>query len=123
MFQTAFQINAFQNDAFQIAAVPPIVIIGDTHDGDYHKKKFEDEIAKKLQRKKSIIEAYEFLVEGKIPEVAEIVEPFVQAHKEPSNTVYIPQINFDAFLKDIDRVERLWNLYLDIEDEEFLLLS
>lgn len=123
MFQTAFQIDAFQNDAFQIAAVPPIVIIGDTHDGDYHKKRFKAETEEKLQRKKSIIEAYEFLVEGKVPEVAEIVEPFVQAHKEPSNKVYVPQINFDAFLEDIDRVERLWNLYLDIEDEEFLLLS
>jgi hypothetical protein len=33
MFQTAFQVNAFQNNAFQIAAIPPEPSGIDTHDG------------------------------------------------------------------------------------------
>lgn len=33
MFQTAFQANAFQNNAFQISGVPPTPSTIDTHDG------------------------------------------------------------------------------------------
>ena len=33
MFQTAFQANAFQNNAFQISEVPPTPSTIDTHDG------------------------------------------------------------------------------------------
>ena len=33
MFQTAFQANAFQNNAFQISGVPPTPSLMDTHDG------------------------------------------------------------------------------------------
>ena len=33
MFQTAFQANAFQNNAFQISGIPPTPSLMDTHDG------------------------------------------------------------------------------------------
>lgn len=33
MFQTAFQVNAFQNNAFQISVIPPEPSVVDTHDG------------------------------------------------------------------------------------------
>jgi len=33
-----------------------------------------------------------------------------------------PSIDFDKFLKDLDRVERLWNEYLEMEDEDLMVL-
>lgn len=116
----AFQSNAFENDAFQILEAP-IIILGDTHDGIYWKKKDEEEIAANQRRKKQVVEAYEFLVEGKSPVVDEIVAPFVKEAKKSRN-IDIPQIDFDKFLDDMERVDRLWQEYLKMDDEEVLLL-
>jgi hypothetical protein len=119
---TAFQANAFQNNAFQIAVVPPTpILIDDTHDGIFWKKKDEEEIAANQRRKKQVLEAYEFLVEGKSPVVDEIVAPFVKEAKKSRKTD-IPQIDFDKFLDDMERVDRLWQEYLKMDDEEILLL-
>jgi len=116
----AFQSNAFENDAFQILETP-IIILGDTHDGIFWKKKDEEEIAANQRRKKQVLEAYEFLVEGKSSVVDEIVAPFVKETKKSKKTD-IPQIDFDKFLDDMERVDRLWQEYLKMDDEEILLL-
>lgn len=118
---TAFQSNAFQNNAFQID-VTPIIVIGDTHDGDYkkrHKKLIDDERDQRRKRRESIIHAYERLVEGK-PEVAEeIVAPFVKpATKKRAE----PELDFDRLLASVTRTEALWRAYLDMDDEEVLML-
>ena len=114
---SAFQSSAFQNNAFQIGAVPIIVI--DTHDGDYLKKRFDDE-AKRAHRKKSdIIRAYERLVEGKSDVVEEIVAPFVMQTKRRTQT---PRIDFDKMLGDFDRIEELWAAYIEMDDQDVLAL-
>ena len=64
------------------------------------------------------------IVEGK-PEVAkELVSGFEVKTKNKNNKQQktIPNIDFDKFIKDLDRVERLWNEYLEIEDEDLLVL-
>ena len=118
---TAFQSNAFQTNAFQIDGAPPIIIIGDTHDGKYWKKRDEEEIAAKQRRKRQVVEAYEFLVEGKSPVVEEIIAPFVKEVKKAKSSD-IPRIDFDKFLNDMERVDRLWQEYLKMDDEEVLML-
>lgn len=117
---TAFQSDAFQNSAFQIEAGPVILI--DTHDGDYKKrtkKLIDEERARIARRRKSVIHAYERLVEGK-PEVAEeIVAPFIKpATKKRAE----PELDFDRLLASITRTEALWRAYIDMDDEEVLML-
>lgn len=105
----------------------PIVIVDDTHDGDYikrRKKLFDEEIQRVARRREDIIAAYERIVEGK-PEIAkELVADFEIKPKKSKNkeAVLRPNIDFDKFTKDLARVERLWNLYLEIEDEDLLVL-
>ena len=72
------------------------------------------------RRRKDIIEAFEVLVEGKDPIVEEIVEEFTVAKATPSVTK--PRIDYDKLLRNLDAVERLWNAYIDMDDEEILLL-
>ena len=105
----------------------PIIVVDDTHDGDYIKKRkklFDEEIQRVARRREDIIAAYERIVEGK-PEIAkELVAGFEAKpkNKDNKNQVLRPRIDFDKFAKDLDRVERLWNLYLEIEDEDLLVL-
>ena len=111
-----------------VTFVPQPIIIGDdTHDGDYikrRKKLFDEEIQRVARRREDIIAAYERIVEGK-PEIAkELVAGFeVKAKTSKSKKEVLRQrVDFDKFVKDLDRVERLWNLYLEIEDEDLLVL-
>ena len=56
MFQTAFQVNAFQNNAFQIVIVPPTPSGLDTHDGftreEIRRAKAIDKKMRQLQEKR-----------------------------------------------------------------------
>ena len=56
MFQTAFQVNAFQNNAFQIVIVPPTPSGMDTHDGftreEIRRAKALDKKMRQLQAKR-----------------------------------------------------------------------
>lgn len=98
----------------------PIVIDIDTHDGDKQQQQFDKDYEKRSRKRKDIIAAFEILVEGKSPIVEEIVEEFTRAKAKPS--VEKPRINYDRLLKNIDMVDRLWNAYIDMDDEEILLL-
>ena len=123
---TAFQSNAFQNNAFQIVGEPPIIVI-DTHDGDYHKRRkklFDDENQRVTRKREDIIAAYERIVEGKPDEAQELVEGFEVKDKKIASKAQVlgPKIDFDRFMKDLDRVERLWELYLEMEDEDLMVL-
>ena len=96
------------------------LIIIDTHDGDYYGKKFKKEKQKEAERRAQIVRAYEIVVEGK-PDVAEeISAPFVIEKTE--NNVIKKSIDFDSMFADINRVEKIFNAYLDLDDEEVLLL-
>ncbi|MGA1372789.1 MAG: hypothetical protein ACO3Z6_14405 [Pseudomonadales bacterium] len=101
---------------------PPSIII-DTHDGDkgekHRKKRWEEERKKRERRKQELIAAYEALVEAK-PALAEaIVGPHLTA---PKAKAAAPRIDWNALLEDIDRVERLYREYREMDDEDVLLL-
>ena len=106
---------------------PPIIITDDTHDGDYHKKLkelFDKENQRDKRKREDIIAAYERIVEGK-PELAkELTAGFEIKSKSKYNKdqVMTPRIDFDKFIKDLNRVEQLWNQYLEMEDEDLMVL-
>ena len=107
------------NDANLLFSGIPIVDF-DTHDGDRQRRRFAADRDERKRRRKDIIEAFEVLVEGKDPIVEQIVEEFTVAKAKPSVTK--PRIDYDKLIKDIDAVERLWKAYIDMDDEEILLL-
>jgi hypothetical protein len=95
--------------------ITPLIDVG--HDGDYFKKKFAKEIADKERRKAEIVYAFERIVEGR-PDVAEeIARPFME--KRAST---LPAIDFDRMLEDLDRVQRIWDLHIELDDEDVLTL-
>lgn len=116
---TAFQSDAFENDAFQVDAT---VLVFDTHDGGKRKKDEEEhrkkEAAKAKARRDEVLALFEQIVEGKPRIAKEIAEPFVvQA------TAQAPAaINYDAMLADLDRVNRIYNEYIEMDDEDVLAL-
>ncbi|MSQ98126.1 MAG: hypothetical protein EXR85_02340 [Xanthomonadales bacterium] len=96
--------------------VTPIIVV-DTHDGERVKKRWAKEKADKKRRREEIVYAFERIVEGR-PEIAqEIAAPFLE--KRASN---LPAIDFDKMIRDVNRVERIWNLHLELDDEEVMLL-
>ena len=95
--------------------VTPLIDVG--HDGDYLKKKFAREIADKARRKAEIVYAFEKIVEGR-PDVAEeIAAPFME-----TRAATLPAIDYDRMLEDLDRVQRIMDLYIEIDDEQVLAL-
>jgi len=102
---------------------PPIIIEIDTHDGGKRKKEEEEyrrqEAAKAKTRRDEVLKLFERIVEGK-PELAEeIAQPFVIAKA----TIQAPAvINYDAMLASFDKVEQIYNAYLEMDDEDVLLL-
>lgn len=104
----------------QGAPPPPPVVDFDTHDGDRQRRRFAVDRDERKRRRRDIIEAFEVLVEGKDPIVEEIVEEFTVAQAKPS--LEKPRIDYDKLLRNLDAVERLWNAYIDMDDEEILLL-
>ena len=110
-------------DATTGAVPPPPIILVDTHDGDKKKKRRYDEEAKKrAERRQEIIAAYEELVEGKPRVAQEIIAPFVEVAVVEAEVVPVAQINFDALLDDVTRLERLYRELQELDDEEALLL-
>jgi hypothetical protein len=103
--------------------IPPIIIEIDTHDGGKRKKAEEEhrrkEAAKAKARRDEVLKLFEQIVEGK-PELAEeIAEPFVITQA----TIQAPAvIDYDAMLASFDRVEQIYNAYLEMDDEDVLLL-
>lgn len=95
--------------------VTPLIDVG--HDGDYLKKKFAKEVADAARRKAEIVYAFERIVEGRPEAAAEIAEPFMEklASTEPA-------IDYDRLLADLDRVQRIWDLHLELDDEDVLAL-
>ena len=104
----------------------PIIIVDDTHDGDYHKKlkkRFDEDNQRLKQKRKDIIAAYERIVEGKPALAKQLIAGFEVKDKNTNNRGQLtPSIDFDKFLKDLDRVDRLWNEYLEMEDEDLMVL-
>ena len=104
----------------------PIIIVDDTHDGDYHKKlkkRFDEDNQRFKQKRKDIITAYERIVEGKPALAKQLIAGFEVKDKNTDNRGQLTtSIDFDKFLKDLDRVDSLWNEYLEMEDEDLMVL-
>jgi hypothetical protein len=101
------------------AGAPPIVIIDDTHDGRRFKEQLKRERKLREKKKQSIIDAFERIVEGR-PEIAEeIAAPFIVL---PIAKTAVKTINYDALFADLDRVQRIWDLHLELDDEDVLTL-
>ena len=89
----------------------------DTHDGDYLKKKFAKEAADAARRKAEIVYAFERIVEGRPEAAAEIAEPFME-----TRAATLPAIDYDRMLADLDRVQRIRDLHIELDDEDVLAL-
>ena len=89
----------------------------DTHDGDYFKNKFAKEAADAARRKAEIVYAFERIVEGRPETAAEIAEPFME-----TRAATLPAIDYDRMLADLDRVQRIRDLHIELDDEDVLAL-
>jgi hypothetical protein len=100
------------------------IIVDDTHDGDYLPRKFKRERDERNKRKRDIINAYEVLIEGRSPVIEELIAQY--AEPEPQQTKAAkpvsPRLDIDKIMQSADAIERLWNAYIDMDDEEILLL-
>jgi hypothetical protein len=94
----------------------PILI--DTHDGDKHRKRIRKVRDERELRREQVITAYQTLLEARPQEAAEIVAEY----STPATTLRAPSVDFDALLADLDAAERLYQAYLEMDDEEVLLL-
>jgi hypothetical protein len=139
----AFQLNAFQPNAFQtltitgvlsatdqndsgsftgtVGGVVPIVVM-DMHDGGPKKRK--KEAAKQKKRRDEIIALFEHLVEGKPLVAEEIAAPFIKEAtiSELKSIDFINTIDFDALMADLARVQQIYDAYIEMDDEEVLAL-
>ena len=89
----------------------------DTHDGDYLKKKFSKEAADAARRKAEIVFAFERIVEGRPEAAAEIAEPYMEKLASTETA-----IDYDRMLADLDRVQRIRDLHIELDDEDVLAL-
>jgi hypothetical protein len=126
-----FAIAPFCVLPFAVAEVaapppPPPVVLIDGHDGGKNKKRKEpryDEDSKRREaRRKEVISIYEELVEGRPRVVAEIVAPFVETPVAAYDIPAVEQIDFDALLADVERLQALYREMQEKDDEEVLLL-
>ncbi len=100
-------------------AQQPVIVIDDTHDGRRFKEQLKRERKFKEKKKQAIIDAFESIVEGR-PEIAkEIAAPFIVKLKNKSA---IQNINYNALFADLDRVQQIWDLHLELDDEEVFKL-
>ena len=115
--------SAFNNNIFfspTVTATPAPVVILDGHDGDKGKRKrrWDEETERRERRRAEIQDIFERVVEGKRDVAATIVAPYAQISPK-SDTI---RVDYDRLLADIDRVDRLYREYQELDDEEVLLL-
>ena len=97
----------------------PVIVIDDTHDGRRFKEQLERERKLREKKKQAILDAFERIVEGR-PEIAEeIAAPYVVIKPKAKSA---PTINYDALFADLDRVQRIWDTHLEMDDEDVLTL-
>lgn len=94
----------------------------DTHDGGGRKK---DETERKRladknkKRRAEIIAAFEYIVEGKPLIAEEIAEEFIIT-RATNDTPMV--VNFDGMLGNLDRVNKIYSVMIDLDDEDVFLL-
>ena len=100
----------------------PVIVEMDMHDGGKRKKEEEEhrraEAAKAKARRDEVLALFEQIVEGKPRIAEEIAEPFVIEATAQTPAI----INYDAMLADLDRVNRIYNEHIEMDDEDVLAL-
>ena len=112
--------NSATGDVGTVTVGPqPVIVIDDTHDGRRFKEQLKRERKLREKKKQAILDAFERIVEGR-PELAEeIAAPFIVPPKAKSA---VRAINYDALFADLDRVQQIWDLHLELDDEDVLTL-
>jgi len=115
--------NSASGQVGDVAFVPqPILLIDDTHDGRRFKEQLERDKKLRKKQKQQILDAFERIVEGR-PEIAEeIAAPYVVTRPKTKAAPIKQTINFDALFADLDRVQRIWETHLEMDDEDVLTL-
>jgi hypothetical protein len=106
------------NNANLLYSSTPVIVDFDTHDGDKHRKRIRKVRDERELRREQVITAYQTLLEARPEETAEIVAEYAT----PATTLRAPSVDFDALLADLDAAERLYEAYIELDDEECLLL-
>ncbi len=105
---------------------------GDAHDPGLRKRlkraerRRQEQLAEEQKvrayRKKRVISAFERIIEGK-PEIPETVaEEIVLAIEAREDIGPRAKVEFDALIASADKIQKLWNEYIDRDDEEVLML-
>jgi hypothetical protein len=107
MFQTAFQVNAFQNDAFQIV-ITPVVTKNGGDDAPYTREELKrlKGIQKKLrQAEEKRIAALKADAENRKQTIADLVDPKPVVQKQQSNiqSNQVVSVDIPSNLANIDR--------------------
>ena len=111
--------NSATGEVGTVTVVPQTIVIDDTHDGRRFKEQLERERKLRAKKKQAILDAFERIVEGR-PEIAEeIAAPYVVTRPKAKSA---PTINYDALFADLDRVQRIWDTHLEMDDEDVLTL-
>jgi len=100
----------------------PVIVEMDMHDGGKRKKEEDayrkQEADKAKARRDEVLALFEQIVEGKPRIAEEIAKPFVIEATAQAPAV----IDYDAMLADLDRVNRIYNEYIEMDDEDVLAL-
>jgi len=119
MFQTAFQVNAFQNDAFQIVITPDVNVQRGGDDASWTKE--ERKRYKALQKKLRLAEEKRMAAQKADQEarrafIREQVSPTPDVVESPQQIVEAKQVeivNYDALIANLQRqAEDLFNAVL-----------
>jgi hypothetical protein len=98
----------------------PVIVEMDMHDGGKRKKEEDDyrkaEADKAKARRDEVLALFEQIIEGKPRIAEEIAKPFVIEATAPA------VIDYDAMLADLDRVNRIYNEHIEMDDEDVLAL-
>ena len=111
-------VYSYAGNNADLVYTPTAVVVFDTHDGDRQRKRIRKVRDERELRREQVITAYQALLEARPEEAAEIVAEFAT----PATTLRAPSVDFDALLADLDAVERLYEAYLEMDDEEVLML-
>ena len=111
-------VYSYAGNNADLVYTPTAVVVFDTHDGDRQRKRIRKVRDERELRREQVITAYQALLEARPEEAAEIVAEFAT----PATTLRAPSVDFDALLADLDSVERLHEAYLEMDDEEVLML-
>lgn len=105
-----------------------VIVVDDTHDGDYLRKKLKREREEVEARRRRVLELYERIVEGLEPapeEVEQAVSAAIEAVgvETRADIIEAPSINLGRILAGLERALDLQRrLALEADDEEVMLL-